>query len=83
MQIYSGTDKDPDRGWVIQAIDASKSPAWLDLVSDDKSKAAFPAVYQLDGDDLKVCIYKRGKERPAEVASGKEADLITTKRAKE
>ena len=65
MQLYvAGHDDEPANGYKIGTIDPSKSPATIDLVTDDGGKYPTPAVYKLDGDTLQICMYKGGQERP-------------------
>jgi uncharacterized protein (TIGR03067 family) len=67
-------------------LDASKKPAEIDLtITDGGLKGqAFPAIYQLEGDTLKLCRAQPGQKRPTEFASKKGSDTIflILKRAK-
>jgi len=67
-------------------LDPGKKPPALDLVlkeGPDKDKTAL-GIYQLDGDMLKLCIAKPGKDRPAEFATKPDSDtaLMVLKREK-
>lgn len=47
-------------------LDASKNPRTIDIVPDngpDRGKKQ-PGIYELDGDQLKICAAQPGKERP-------------------
>jgi uncharacterized protein (TIGR03067 family) len=68
-------------------IDASKKPKEMDIAGTDgpnKGKM-FPAIYELDGDTLKICYDLGGKDRPKafKSESGTMTFLATYKRAKE
>ena len=62
-------------------LDSSKKPGHLDLT--DKSKT-MPGIYELTGDDLKICFTDGGGERPMEFKSEKDSKhvLIVLKRIK-
>ena len=56
-------------------LDPTKTPKELDLIALDgpfKGKA-FPCIYLLDGDTLKVCTSQPGKERPKKFESAKDS----------
>ena len=77
--------KETDKG--TAKIDSSKKPKEMDVVGTDgpnKGKT-FPAIYELDGDTLKVCYDLSGKERPKafKTESGTMVFLVTYKRVKE
>ena len=58
--------KKPDRGTV--KVDSSKKPKEMDIIGTDgpnKGKT-FLAIYELDGDTLRVCYDLSGKARPTE-----------------
>jgi uncharacterized protein (TIGR03067 family) len=67
-------------------LDASKTPATIDFTpqdGDDKGKTGY-GIYSVDGDELKFCLAKPGKDRPTEFVSkpGSEVMLIVMKRNK-
>lgn len=68
-------------------LDPSTSPKSIDLiVSDgDKKDEAIEAIYELKGDELKLCAKVGVKERPAKFASpeGDQIALIVMKRVKD
>ncbi len=77
--------KEVDKG--TAKIDSSKKPKQMDIVGTEgpnKGKT-FPAIYELDGDTLKVCYDLSGKERPKAFKSeaGTMVFLVTYKRVKE
>lgn len=58
----------------VYKVDATKKPMTLDIVVDegpDKGKT-LPAIYEADGDSLKICLSIKGKLRPE--AFGSKAD---------
>lgn len=82
---YSVTvGKDNDKG--TTKVDSSKSPKEMDITGTDgpnKGKT-FLAIYELDGDTLKVCYDLSGKERPKEfkTESGTLTFMVVYKRVK-
>jgi uncharacterized protein (TIGR03067 family) len=59
-------------------LDPSKKPAEIDLIPTEgqfKGKA-FPSIYQLDGDTLKMCRAQPVQRRPREFSSKKGSDDI-------
>jgi uncharacterized protein (TIGR03067 family) len=52
-------------------IDAGKTPKQIDINEHVKGFSTGPAygIYQLDGDELRICLPALGKERPTEFAS--------------
>jgi uncharacterized protein (TIGR03067 family) len=67
-------------------LDPGKNPKAIDVTPLDgqfKGKTV-PAIYELKGDHLKLCIPNRGKERPAEfkTAEGSNLGLFVLKRSK-
>jgi uncharacterized protein (TIGR03067 family) len=73
-----------DRGTV--KIDTSKKPKTMDIIGAEgpnKGKT-FLAIYELNGDTLRVCYNLGGKERPAEFKTTKDSlvFLATYQRAK-
>ena len=74
----------PDRGTLT--IDATRKPRTMDVTGTDgpnKGKT-FPAIYDLEGDTLRICYDLSGKQRPAEFKTAKETRLylVTYKRDK-
>lgn len=74
----------PDRGTV--KLDPSKSPKALDIVGTDgpnKGKTIL-AIYERNGDTLKICYDLSGKSRPTEFKSqdGTQLFLVTYQREK-
>lgn len=67
-------------------LDASKKPRTIDWLAGAKTGPAKPllGIYELDGDTLKICWGKDGKERPQEFKTGSDAGdwLWILKRAK-
>ena len=73
-----------DRGTV--KLNPSAKPKALDVTGTDgpnKGKT-FPAIYERNGDTLRVCYDLSGKSRPAEFKTAKQTQeyLVTYKRAK-
>ena len=76
--------KTPDHG--TSKLDPSAKPKAMDITGTEgpnKGKT-FQAIYELDGDTLKVCYDLSGKGRPAEfkTAEGTQLFLVTYKREK-
>lgn len=76
--------KNPDRGTV--KLDPSATPKAMDVTGTEgpnKGKT-FPAIYELDGDTLRICYDLGGKARPTEfkTAAGTQQFLVTYKRQK-
>ena len=76
--------KNPDRGTV--KLDPAAKPKAMDVTGTEgpnKGKT-FPAIYQLDGDALKICYDLSGKARPTEfkTAEGTRLFLVTYEREK-
>jgi uncharacterized protein (TIGR03067 family) len=68
--------KMPDQGTC--KVDASKKPKALDITGTDgpnKGKT-FLAIYELNGDTLKVCYDLSGKQRPAEFMTRADTQLF-------
>ena len=67
-------------------LDPAKEPKVIDLITlsgNDKDKKR-PGIYELDGDNLKICIDEKGEKRPTAFAT-KEGDglvLVVLKRVK-
>ena len=77
--------KNPDQGTV--KLDSSAKPKALDISGTEgpnKGKT-FLAIYELDGDTLKICYDLSGKARPTEfkTAEGTQQFLVTYKREKQ
>src|SRR5258708_3978799 len=67
-------------------VDGSKKPKTVDLdltEGPDKGKKA-QGIYEVDGDNLKLCVAKPGKDRPTEFATkaGSETTLLVLKKDK-
>ena len=76
--------KNPDQGTV--KLDPSAKPKALDIAGSEgpnKGKT-IPAIYELDGDTLKICYDLSGKSRPAQfkTTEGTQLFLVTYKREK-
>ena len=76
--------KNPDCGTV--KIDAAAKPKAIDVTGTEgpnKGKT-IPAIYELDGDTLKICYDLSGKSRPTEFESteGNQLFLVTYRREK-
>jgi uncharacterized protein (TIGR03067 family) len=65
-------------------VDATKKPRTVDLTLSEGSEKGqtMKAIYELKGDELRVCIAPPGKERPTEFSSKDGCMLLVTKRAK-
>jgi uncharacterized protein (TIGR03067 family) len=68
------------------SVDPSKKPATMDLtITKGDKKITLLSIYELDGDNLKVCHFegeKTTKERPEKLAADKNTVLVTFKRDK-
>lgn len=62
-------------------LDATKSPRWLDV--EDATKGKELGIYEIKGDELKICTAKTGGDRPKEFTSKATAEttLLVFKRA--
>jgi uncharacterized protein (TIGR03067 family) len=79
------TFKDGDRTKdATFTLDPKKTPPAIDLREPGKDGKVLRGIYQLDGDDLKICIPFFGEERPKEFASltGSRHGLYTLRREK-
>jgi uncharacterized protein (TIGR03067 family) len=81
---YTVKAESEDKG--TYTADATKKPKEIDIKGTDgpnKGKT-FPAIYELDGDTLKVCYDLSGKTRPKEfkTTAGTQQFLATYKRKK-
>jgi uncharacterized protein (TIGR03067 family) len=68
-------------------LDPTKKPRTIDIVPTEGAQKGkvIAGIYQLDGDELKLCLSRPGKEqRPTEFATkaGSESVLLTLKRDK-
>src|SRR5262245_2796853 len=64
-------------------IDAGKKPKTIDIMPEPDEKKVL-GIYELKGDELKICFTKGGGERPTEFATKADSEqvLIVFKRAK-
>lgn len=71
----------------LRNLDPSASPAAVDLSVGEEGNPVrrFPAVYQLGGDDLRICWWFKDdkKPRPAKLEKGEGLRLIVLKRVKD
>jgi uncharacterized protein (TIGR03067 family) len=68
-------------------IDASKSPKHMDVSKGTQfgsGETVWPGIYELNGDDLKICLDLEGKTRPTEfkTKAGDKCLLLVLKRKK-
>jgi uncharacterized protein (TIGR03067 family) len=65
-------------------VDAEKSPATMSIsYESDGKEVTIPAIYELKGDDLKICHPNaEGGERPTAIESSASTVLMTLKRTK-
>ena len=63
-------------------LDPSKTPKHIDLQHHQSSEPAWPGIYELNGDDLKICLDLEGKSRPTEfkTVAGDKRLLLVMKR---
>ena len=83
----SVTIKSPDMTHVMSyKLDTSKKPKEIDLTPESGNEAGqtMQGIYELDGDNLKLCFGRPGTGRPKEFSSkeGSEHALVVLKRAK-
>jgi uncharacterized protein (TIGR03067 family) len=67
-------------------LDPSKKPKCIDLENTGKEgKESTPAIYELDGDNLKLCWSEKTEDRPAQFTgkSGSGQTLMVFKRVKD
>jgi len=77
-------ERETDKGKLAAAKTARGEPKALDIASDvapEKKLKNMPAIYELDGESLKVCYGLDGK-RPKEFKAADEALLIVYKKVK-
>jgi uncharacterized protein (TIGR03067 family) len=74
-------DESPTRLTFKMKIDPAKSPKQIDL---DWDGLVQPGIYELKGDDLKICYDQAGKTRPADykTSAGDKVLLLVLKRKK-
>jgi uncharacterized protein (TIGR03067 family) len=82
INAYSGDEKVPGR--TVVGIDATKKPAALDLQREGRSDVE-RTIYRLEGDTLRICVGRPGRDRPKEFAStaGSGESLVVLKRVKQ
>ncbi|HSI36181.1 MAG: TIGR03067 domain-containing protein [Phycisphaerae bacterium] len=82
VMTIKDTDKTKGDDATITAIDASKSPAWIDLTpAGDEGKAQ--GVYQLDGDTFEICFTAGpGIARPEKIGRGEKLLYLKMTRQK-
>jgi uncharacterized protein (TIGR03067 family) len=62
----------------VYKVDPSKTPMTLDIIckeGPDKGKT-LPAIYEVTGDTMKVCLNIKGKDRPKEFASKPDSGTV-------
>jgi len=74
--------KGDDTETAVLKIDSTKKPKWIDTTSKDGEK--LQGIYELDGDNLKICLSKKENDRPTEFATkaGIEHGFLVFKRQK-
>jgi uncharacterized protein (TIGR03067 family) len=83
---YTMKDGDKKESGTLK-LDPTEKPKTIDFVikeGDDKGKTQH-GIYTLDGDNLKICMAKPGKDRPKELSSKEDSGniLVVLKREKE
>jgi uncharacterized protein (TIGR03067 family) len=82
---YTVKSTSPDDKGTVR-IDPSKQPKEMDVTGEEGPNKGknYPAIYELDGDSLKICYDLDGKKRPTEFrsAAGTKQFLATYKRKK-
>ena len=64
-------------------VDPSQKPKSMDFTLEkDKTKRTTGAIYELQGDTLKICYFEGGKGRPKEFVSDEKTVLGVLKREK-
>jgi len=81
-EVFVGDE--PDRG--TYALDASSAPRGMTITGTEGPNAGktFPAIYELNGDTLRICYDLSGTKRPTEFKSvaGTKLYLVTYSRKK-
>ena len=71
----------------LRNLNPSASPAAVDVavLEDGKGVRTFPAVYKLDGDELRICWWLKDdkKPRPTKLEKGEGLRLLVLKRVKD
>jgi uncharacterized protein (TIGR03067 family) len=77
-----GKVNDDYRKFTIK-IDPSTNPKCMDLTFGDR-KEVMEAIYEIKGDELRICVHLEGKNRPTEFAApeGSNTALAVAKRVK-
>lgn len=83
ITVLTGAES-PDRGTVT--VDPSKKPAAMDVLGTEgpNKGRTFPAIYELEGDRLRICYDLSGKQCPEEfrTAKGTRLYLVSDERVK-
>jgi uncharacterized protein (TIGR03067 family) len=79
-KMAMGKDNQIETATIV--LDLSKQPKWIDTTSKDGD--VLQGIYQLEGDDLKICLSKKRGDRPKEFVtkSDREDSLLILKRQK-
>lgn len=66
-------------------LDSSKSPKEIDLTHRSEVGPTWPGIYEINGDDMKICLDLEGKARPTEFKTkpGSKQLLLVLKRKKQ
>lgn len=82
--VVTEQGRSPDKGTVV--FDRASKPQGMTVTGVDGPNAGktFPAIYELDGDTLRICYDLSGAKRPAEFKSpaGTKLYLVTYQRTK-
>ena len=82
-RVISHEDPEPDDEESSGRFAIDREKKWFDYVDDNWPTSNLQAIYELDGDTLKICSsMKENGERPAKVGSGPNLMLETWKRVK-
>jgi len=88
--VFKGNKGDVEAGNVVLeyskftiSLDPSTDPKCMDLTFG-KAGVTFEAIYEVKGDDLRICVHLEPRNRPTEFASpeGSKAALAVAKRQK-